>query len=393
MKGSKRLLRGRGKSAVYELRVSTGRDPVSGKYNYASRTWPGYAADDPEITTADKALAKLVRELEERRGGRSQTGTTVDQLLAKWMKQIASEGRSPTTLREYQRLITKRISPALGHIAVTKVTALELDEFYQGLTDEGLKPASVRQVHAILRACFRQGVKWRYLSSNPATDASPPKLVSKPDTVPTVAEVQKMIVAAEEDDQDMAAFIALAAVTGARRGELCGLQWGDVDWGDGTLTIERSVATMGRGNLITKSTKTHAVRRMALDEFGEATLKRHLKVAEGRAADLGVSIEPTTPMFSYDLERPIPPDTATHCVKRIATKAGVDTHLHSLRHFMATQMIGAGHDPRTVAGRLGHRDASVTLKVYSHALPERDRDAAAFLGKALTRASENGAGG
>src|SRR5665213_934172 len=296
MKGSKRLLRGRGQSSVYELRVSTGKDAVTGKYAYTSRTWPGYAAGDPEVTTADKALAKLVKELEGNRSGRTAgAGITVDQLLTKWMKQITSEGRSPTTLREYQRLIDKRISPALGHVPVTKVTALELDEFYQGLTDEGLKPASVRQVHAILRAGFRQGVKWRYLTSNPATDASPPKLVSKTDTPPTVAEVQKMIAAADADDPDMATFIALAAVTGARRGELCGLRWGDVDWGDLTLTIERSVATMGRGNLITKDTKTHAARRLALEEFGEATLKLHLRVMEDRAAELGISITPDSP--------------------------------------------------------------------------------------------------
>jgi hypothetical protein len=103
-----------------------------------------------------------------------------------------------------------------------KVTALELDEFYQGLTDEGLAPASVRQVHAILRTGFRQGVKWRYLTSNPATDASPAKLASKPVTAPTVAEVQRMIAAADKDDPDMAALIALAAVTGARRGGCAG---------------------------------------------------------------------------------------------------------------------------------------------------------------------------
>ncbi len=385
MKGSKRLLRGRGKSAVYELRVSTGKDPVTGKYAYTSRTWPGYAADDPEVTTADKALAKLVKELEGDRSGRTAgAGITVDQLLTKWLKQITSEGRSPTTLREYRRLIGKRISPALGHVPARKVTALELDEFYQGLTDEGLAPASVRQVHAILRAGFRQGVKWRYLTSNPATDASPAKLVSKAVTAPTVAEVQAMIQAADADDPDMAALIALAAVTGARRGELCGLRWGDVNWTGHTLTIERSVATMGRGQLITKDTKTHAARRLALDTFGEETLKLHLRVIEDRAAELGISVTPDSPIFSYDLVRPIAPDTVSHYVRSVATRVGVDTHLHALRHFAATELIGAGHDVRTVAGRLGHRDASVTLKVYSHALPERDRDAATALGKALT---------
>jgi len=385
MQGSKRLIKGRGKSAIYELRVATGRDPVTGKYGQVSRRWPGYAADDPEVTTADKALAKLVKELESGRSGRTPgAGVTVDQLLTKWLKQITSEGRSPTTLREYKRLIEKRISPALGPVPAVKVTALELDEFYQGLTDEGLAPASVRQVHAILRAGFRQAVKWKYLASNPATDTSPPKLVSKTVTAPTVAEVQAMIQAADADDPDMATLIALAAVTGARRGELCGLRWGDVDWTGHTLNIERSVATMGRRQLITKDTKTHAARRLALDTFGEETLKRHLRVTEDRAADLGLSVTPDSPIFTYDLVRPIAPDTVSHYVRSIATKVGVDTHLHALRHFAATELIGAGHDVRTVAGRLGHRDASVTLKVYSHALPERDRDAAAALGKALT---------
>ena len=110
MKGSKRLLRGRGKSAVYELRVSTGKDAVAGKYAYTSRTWPGYAADDPEVTTAGKALAKLVKELEGNRSGSTPgAGVTFDQLLTGWLKQITSEGRSPTTLREYRRLIDKRI--------------------------------------------------------------------------------------------------------------------------------------------------------------------------------------------------------------------------------------------------------------------------------------------
>ena len=259
MQGSKRLIRARGKSAIYELRVSTGRDPVTGRYDQVSRRWPRYAGDDTEVDSADKFLAKLVKELEGS-GRTAGAGGTVDRLLAKWLKQITSESRSPTTLREYQRLIDKRISPALGHVPARKVTALELDEFYQGLTDEGLAPASVRQVHAVLRPGFRQGVKWRYLPSDPATDASPAQLVSKAVLAPRVAEVQKMIAAADKDDPDMAALIAIAAVTGARRGELCGLRWGDVDWDDLTLTTEWPVGTMGRGSSSrrTRRPKPHA---------------------------------------------------------------------------------------------------------------------------------------
>jgi integrase len=119
------------------------------------------------------------------------------------------------------------------------------------------------------------------------------------------ATVQAMIRAAESGDPDMDTLIALAAVTGARRGELCGLRWGDVDWTGHTLTIEWSVATMGRGQLITKDTKTHAARRLTLDTFGEDTLKRHLRVTEDRAANLGISVTPDSPIFTYDLVRPI----------------------------------------------------------------------------------------
>jgi site-specific recombinase XerD len=126
---------------------------------------------------------------------------------------------------------------------------------------------------------------------------------------------------------------------------------------------------MGRGQLITKNTKTHAARRLVLDEFGATALKLHLRFIEDRAADLGISITPETPIFTYDLERPILPDTVTHYVKRIGEKVGVDTHLHALRHFAATELIGAGHDVRTLAGRLGHMDASVTLRVYSDMPP------------------------
>ena len=80
---------------------------------------------------------------------------------------------------------------------------------------------------------------------------------------------------------------------------------------------------------------------------------------------------------------PIRPDVLTKFTLRVAAKAGVDTHLHALRHFSATQMIAGGDDVRTVARRLGHGDASVTLRTYSHVLEQQDRAAAASVGRAL----------
>ncbi len=375
MKGSKRLVSGTRSNSVYELRVYVGRDPLTGKVRHISRHHRGGPA------SADAALRKLVEDVESKRSGGS--NVKFGQLLDRWLEQIEGD-RSPTTMREYRRLIEKTIRPALGSTSVRRLNPHKLDELYVALSDRGLSPASVRQVHAVIRSACRQGVKWGWMSSNPATDASPPRVRYQPQAAPTPDEVRAMIKAAEADDPDMATLIAVAAVTGARRGELCGLKWGDVDWIASSLTIERSVAVVGRKEIIIKGTKTHAVRRLALDDFGVEVLRRHRAEASSRAADLGRQLSESDWIFTYDGTNPINPDTVTHYVKAVATRAGVDTHLHALRHFAATQMIGGGTDVRTVAGRLGHKDASTTLRVYSHALPERDRDAAGLLGRALS---------
>jgi integrase len=81
---------------------------------------------------------------------------------------------------------------------------------------------------------------------------------------------------------------------------------------------------------------------------------------------------------------PVRPDHVTKTFIRCAKAAGVATHLHSLRHFSATQAISAGYDPTTVAARLGHADASITLRVYSHALEQRDAELADTLGGILS---------
>ena len=113
-------------------------------------------------------------------------------------------------------------------------------------------------------------------------------------------------------------------------------------------------------------------------------LRRQLLRLEERAEDVGLALTDEMPILTYDLVDPISPDTASHYVRAIATKAGVDVHLHQLRHFAASAMIGDGADVRTVAGRLGHAAASTTLKVYAHMLPQRDRAAAESLGRSLS---------
>ena len=378
MQGSRRRLRGIGANGVWELRVHAGRNPVTGKPRYISRTVKGTAA------VADEKLADLVDEVTG--GEHDGNDITFGALLDRWLKHATViKDLSPTTVREYKRLIEKNIKPVLGQVPLRQIDGGVLVDFYVSLMspERGLSAASVKRCHSAIAAATKQAVKWKLIKGqDPALAATAPTVRTKAKEIPPVQQVQALIRRAEKDDTDMAAFIALAAVTGARRGELCGLRWGDVDDELGTLTIERSYAVVG-GEHIFKPTKTHGVRCIALGDFGTDALRLHRERLEDRAKDAGVEITDETPILTYDLENPISPDTASHYVREIAGQAKVDTHLHALRHFAASQMIGSGQDVRTVAGRLGHAAASTTLKVYAHALPQRDRDAADSLGGAL----------
>jgi len=102
------------------------------------------------------------------------------------------------------------------------------------------------------------------------------------------------------------------------------------------------------------------------------------------AALAGTSISAASFVFSETIDGSAPsrPDSATRSFRSLCKRASVEgVRLHDLRHYVATRLLTAGIDVRTVAGRLGHRNPSTTLNVYSHFVPESDQDAADTLGK------------
>jgi integrase len=342
---------------------------------------------------ADRELARMITEAS--RGGTATGNETVGQLLDRFLEHSESLGRSPTTIREHRRTIEITLRPELGRIKLAKLTAADLDRLYAKLTARGLKATSVRRIHAVIGAALRQAERWDLVDRNVAHRATPPPVHAAEVVAPTPDEVQRIIEVAESIEPALAGLLLLAALTGARRGELCALRWTDVDWQGGTLCIARSVYEVAGGGWAEKSTKTHAVRRIGLDELGLEILRRHRAAVDSLADELGVTLEPDAFMFSRSpagLE-PTRPDVLSKFTKRVADKAGVSTHLHALRHFSATQGIAAGYDAVTVGARLGHADPSITLRVYSHAVEQRDRELAASLGRTLALpAKTSGAG-
>jgi integrase len=373
VRGSKRKIR----TGVWELRVSLGKDPATGKYRQLSRTFHGPAR------AADDALRDLVDKYGD--GSEDGIGATFGQLLDKWLEESERLDLSPTTLRTYRAQVERTIRPRFGKVKLTQLTTKNLDDLYGQMKEDGRSPKTIRNHHAIISSALHQAVRWGWIRENVAEKAKPPRISMKRVKAPSVEAVRSVIEAAEDRDPRLAPLLMLAALTGMRRGELCALRWTDVDFERGQLDVSRSVVVVP-GGLAEKGTKTHRFRNVALDDVGMALLLRHRDNVDEWAMQAEATVPEDAFVFSHavDGSKPFRPDNVTGFFTRVRDSLGLtDVRLHDLRHFTATQLIGAGVDVRTVAGRLGHSDPSVTLRVYSHALEERDRAAADVMGRVL----------
>jgi len=368
---------------TWELRAYVGRDPVTGRKKYLTRTFRGGKR------AAEEALTKFVVEVGG--GGHASQDTTVADLIDQWLELITPD-RSPTTARGYRWIADTYIFPTLGKVPLSRLKPAQLDAFYAHLRDKGgakgrpLAPATVRQVHAILRTALNQAVKWGWLATNPAMQATPPRLRRAEVVPPEPKDVLRLIEAADAEDPDLAAFLRTSVTTGARRGELCALRWKNVDLKARTVTIAHNLVEGTNGTLVEKDTKTHAARRIALDTTTAAVLKEHRKRMEQRAKACGTALADDAYVFtrSVDGTEPWVPNEVTKLFIRLRNSIGLtNVRLHDLRHFSATRLLAAGVPVRTVSGRLGHANAATTLGVYAHFVEESDREAADALGAVL----------
>ena len=358
---------------VWQIRVCAGRDPVTRRFRYVTRTVRGGKRD------AQRAAAALVSEIEA--GYRPPVRGTVMQLLEQWMAHIEGQGRSPSTLARCRSAIRANIEPQIGHLQLGQLAPADLDAFYGRLLASGLHPLTVRKCHAILSAACRQAVRWDWIDRNPVERASSPSTRGQEVVPPTIDELRRLMQAAEQTNPDLASLIFVAATTGCRRGELCGLQWQDIQLEQATVVVQRSIADAD-GEVFVKGTKTHQARRLSLDPATVEVLRRRRRIVEQRAREAGVGLAETAFVWSQVLDSSTPyrPDRVTGTFRNL-TRHEQMTHVtfHSLRHFASTTLAGTGVGVRTIAGRLGHAHPNLALRTYAHFLEAADRDAAAAI--------------
>jgi integrase len=374
MRGYKRF-----RSGGWSLVVDAGKDPITGDRRQVHRT---FKAPNTKrgAAQADTALAKLVAEVEAGRALPS-SGLTAAQLVERYI--VDGERRwAPGAAAETRRRVKQHITPYVGEMPIEKLRPIDVQQLHATLRSGGMAEGTIGRVHDILRAAFTWAERLDLVARNPVAKVTRPRGAKANISPPAPKDVVRMIAKASPD---LALFLRLAALTGARRGQLCALHWSDVQLDAATIRWTRSLVKVP-GGTVEKETKTGARWSVALDPATVEALKQHRRRCVESALAAGATLPDKAYVFSRDPAGKLPwhPDGASQRFASLRSKLKLDgVRLHDLRHWMATESLGDGVDIETIAARGGWANTTTPLEVYSHFRPARDADLAERLAKRL----------
>lgn len=293
-------------------------------------------------------------------------GLTVGRLLQLWQEAKAPQWQ-PTTAREHKHR-SAAVARDLGAVRLTDLDPMRVDAWLARLRREGVGEGAIRGRVGTLRAAFTWAVSRRLVRTNPVAEASPNVRVKGRATTVDSATVGAVLQAAVAQGTRAGLALHLAIATGAREAELVALAWDDLD-GD-RLRIGRQRHSVG-GTLVRDRTKTGSARTVILDATTLEVIEQwKTEVSALVGGEVGRwmlarpgAVDPPSPRWLYDL----------FC--RAAKAAGVPVGrsagfvFHDLRHWAGSVALRDGHDPVTVAARLGHSPDTL-LRVYAQEIAD-----------------------
>ncbi len=379
-------IRKRGNS--YQIRVDAGSDSAGRRITKSCTFRPpsGLTAKQEE-----HALQEFAAEFE--RQVKQNQGPTLETFAGRFLEKYAVQSMTPASFCNTRRLLRNHVLPALGAHTLDKISPADVNGLLVALRGSGYASGTVTRIRTALRSVFNYARALELITSNPCDGIRlqpQAKAVDREDYY-TVEEARRFLAllqrpipyAAPTGSRNrarvtrvplqMQIYYLLAIHTGARRGELVGLDWSAVDLDAGTLTISQQ-ATIADAVVICRP-KTDSGRAVSVPGELLEMMERWKQEQTSRGFGSG-------PVFVNEKNGArMYPGTPYRFFKRLLRRYNAsvpeadrlpEIALHGLRHTSATLQIAAGVDARTVAGRLGHARASTTMDIYAHALRSAD---------------------
>ncbi len=377
----------RGKNS-YRLTVSEGFD-LNGRPMIHKKTIHGTKKE------AEVELAKFVTEV--------QNGLVIDgkslkfsEFVEVWKRDYGSKELAPSTYKRYCRMLETRLLPYFGHFYINKIKPTDIMKFYDLLekdtqlvrkkgnngskTKKPLSGKTILEHHRLLRAMLHKAVYWQLIVANPAERVQPPK-ARKPkrksyDDEQTKILLENLELLSSEDTKYKVAII-LTVFTGVRLGELMGLEWQDVDFKNGIISINRSSQYLSDMGVFTKVPKTESsIREIAIPEFIISLLEEYKLWYEEQKSVYGELWTNSDRLFVQADGKPMHPSTISKWFVKYVGQIGLPViNFHGLRHTNASLLVAQNIDIAVVSARLGHAQISTTLDFYVHPLLSHNRKA------------------
>ena len=285
-------------------------------------------------------------------------GLTIAEVFEKWYQTIRNRIKE-STAANYQMKAKKHIFPNFGEIQITSLTATEVNEFVDAKLAEGLSARYIADIIILMKSIYKFAAN-TYHISNPMSEVSVPRKRSS-EIMLLDADEQKRLQRYLDVNPDRTTMgIALSLHMGIRIGELCALQWSDIDLKKRILTVRKTIQRIQcqeqgkRTKLIVTEPKSESSKRcIPIPEF----LLDILKKFSGNTEEFVLSGK----------TNPIEPRTMQYRFAKILKNVKLPSiHFHALRHMFASNCVKLGFDIKTLSEILGHSSVDITLNRYVH---------------------------
>lgn len=241
-----------------------------------------------------------------------------------------------------------------------------------------LSNKTIAEYHRLISSILTAAVQWQVIPSNPCNRVKPPKAERKEAVSLDEVQAAELISCLQSEPIKYRTAVMLTLYTGLRRGEVCGLNWSDIDFKNSIISINKSVLYSADRGVYEDTTKTKSSNRIInipsdmiklLKQYQTEQMKQQLAMG-----DMWID---SGKIFTSTNGSMINPDTLSTWFKGFIRRHNLpDIHYHNLRHTAATLLIAGGVDIATVSKRLGHADRTTTLNIYTHAIKSADKAAA-----------------
>jgi integrase len=382
--------------ATWQVRVRVGT-LSDGRQEFVTKTFKRLreAKDFLTKTRQDRSEGRVVRE----------SKLTLNQFLDRWLASVKQSVR-PQTAESYAFVLDRYVRPGLGGQRLEQVTPLAIQGHFQALAEQVFtrrvhapKPAnpheaaekdapayvtreytlsarSVRYAHSVFSTALKQAVRWRILTFNPAADVDKVRQPRREMQALGADEAKQFLAAVEGTRED--ALFKLALFTGMRPGEYLALKWQDVDLRKGAITVQRTLVKTSEGYRFDEPKTDRSRRTVAIPASVVEALRRHKAEQIEKRLKLGAAWEQPDLVFTNENGGFVGRQNLLHRQFRKALKAAglpVTLRLYDLRHTAATLLLAAGVHPKVASERLGHASITMTLDIYSHVMPDMQKEA------------------